>query len=344
VVSHYNELFGKKSHHLPLRTKTHIWGKIASTINSLGVEKRSIAELKKKWHDTRRRSKEKISKMKVHQTASGGGPPTGVILDPVDELVISTYDNNNKQQTEEASNPEIMEFNPSGGVADSYKSEESDVDEYLPPPEVERIAMPEPDIEPENIGEDFPFLPSEANFLNQYMDGTFSFFNNLISTNRQICEAILSVQNVIKEGFTAIHSDLSQIKQAILSTKSKAPDGPIRDPATASGPSSFAQISPCAFLVSPNIVGLEKSTASNLVHTTVNDNTQNLSAVISSPPGIPLVSLPIPLQAGSAIIHSDLPSTSAGAANDTANVEVDIKIESPSVSPVSSERKLRRRR
>nr|XP_055049588.1 nuclear apoptosis-inducing factor 1-like [Misgurnus anguillicaudatus] len=67
--------------------KKDIWNCIAKKVNAIGGKSRSADEIKKRWHDLRRRTKEKVAFNKAAVKKTGGGPIEEMPLTPLEELV-----------------------------------------------------------------------------------------------------------------------------------------------------------------------------------------------------------------------------------------------------------------
>ncbi|KAE8580131.1 hypothetical protein XENTR_v10024319 [Xenopus tropicalis] len=61
VHDNMSQLFGELSVKTPTAVKNKIWEGIVAKVNAIGVTTRTVSELKKRWHDLRRRTKMKIS-------------------------------------------------------------------------------------------------------------------------------------------------------------------------------------------------------------------------------------------------------------------------------------------
>ncbi|KAG8432784.1 hypothetical protein GDO86_017141 [Hymenochirus boettgeri] len=61
VHDNISQLFGELSVRTPTAVKNKIWEDIVAKVNAVGVTTRTVHELKKRWHDLRRRTKMKLS-------------------------------------------------------------------------------------------------------------------------------------------------------------------------------------------------------------------------------------------------------------------------------------------
>ncbi|XDV33494.1 hypothetical protein PO909_003891 [Leuciscus waleckii] len=83
-------LFGSLKSGIKGAHKNKIWNQITSSVNSVGVEKRTPAEVKKKWSDIKIATKRRVSALKRSQSQTGGGPPDPSLqLTPNDERVAA---------------------------------------------------------------------------------------------------------------------------------------------------------------------------------------------------------------------------------------------------------------
>uniref|UniRef100_UPI00358F20AC uncharacterized protein n=1 Tax=Myxine glutinosa TaxID=7769 RepID=UPI00358F20AC len=60
VKKNQSQLFGHESGCTSLTARYRIWASIAGKINAVGVRHRSVSDVKRRWHDLRRRSKVKV--------------------------------------------------------------------------------------------------------------------------------------------------------------------------------------------------------------------------------------------------------------------------------------------
>nr|AAZ94881.1 tumorhead-B [Xenopus laevis] len=61
VHDNMSQLFGELSVRTPTAVKNKIWEGIVTKVNAVGVTTRTVSEIKKRWHDLRRRTKMKLS-------------------------------------------------------------------------------------------------------------------------------------------------------------------------------------------------------------------------------------------------------------------------------------------
>ena len=68
-------LFGSLSSGISTKTKKLAWEKVAKSVNEVGAESRTVADIKKKWLDIKVDVKRKVSahRRSVGQTGSGAG-------------------------------------------------------------------------------------------------------------------------------------------------------------------------------------------------------------------------------------------------------------------------------
>ncbi|KAJ1141906.1 hypothetical protein NDU88_008234 [Pleurodeles waltl] len=72
VTEHQHQLFVTSK--LPISRREAIWQQIVDKINSVEV-RRTVIECKKRWHDCKRRSKEKMARNRKAALQTGGGSP-----------------------------------------------------------------------------------------------------------------------------------------------------------------------------------------------------------------------------------------------------------------------------
>ena len=75
VEARNNILFGSLSSGISTKTKNLAWEKVAKSVNDVGAESRTVADIKKKWSDIKVDVKTKVSahRRSVGQTGSGAG-------------------------------------------------------------------------------------------------------------------------------------------------------------------------------------------------------------------------------------------------------------------------------
>ncbi|KAM4697816.1 uncharacterized protein WCC33_013420 [Rhinophrynus dorsalis] len=74
VHDNVRQLFGDLSMKTPSAVKNQIWEDILTKVNAVGVTTRTVHELKKRWHDLRRRTKMKLSVFERSAHQIMGGP------------------------------------------------------------------------------------------------------------------------------------------------------------------------------------------------------------------------------------------------------------------------------
>ena len=88
VTKHQHQLFITSK--LPLWRKEAIWQNIMEKVNSVGQAKRTVNDCKKRWHDSKRRTKEKLaSNLKAACVTGGGSPAPQEQLDALEEMVAT---------------------------------------------------------------------------------------------------------------------------------------------------------------------------------------------------------------------------------------------------------------
>ncbi|KAK0146659.1 t-SNARE domain-containing protein 1 [Merluccius polli] len=75
VEARNNILFGSLSSGISTKTKKLAWEKVAKSVNDVGAESQTVADIKKKWSDIKVDVKRKVSahRRSVGQTGSGAG-------------------------------------------------------------------------------------------------------------------------------------------------------------------------------------------------------------------------------------------------------------------------------
>ncbi|KAJ1089634.1 hypothetical protein NDU88_002783 [Pleurodeles waltl] len=75
---------------LPISRREAIWQQIVDKINSVTKVQRTVIECKKRWHDCKRRTKEKMSRNRKAALQTGGGSPAPQeALDHMEEMVAA---------------------------------------------------------------------------------------------------------------------------------------------------------------------------------------------------------------------------------------------------------------
>ncbi|KAJ1182730.1 hypothetical protein NDU88_007911 [Pleurodeles waltl] len=88
VTEHQHQLFITSK--LPISRREAIWQKIVDKINSVAEERRTVTECKKRWHDCKRRTKEKMARNRKAALQTGGGSPAHQeALDHMEEMVAA---------------------------------------------------------------------------------------------------------------------------------------------------------------------------------------------------------------------------------------------------------------
>ncbi|XP_069091887.1 myb-related transcription factor, partner of profilin-like [Pleurodeles waltl] len=88
VTEHQHQLF--ISSKLPLSRREAIWKQIVDKINSVAEERCTVTECKKRWHDCKRRTKEKMARNRKAAMQTGGGSPAQQeALDHMEEMVAA---------------------------------------------------------------------------------------------------------------------------------------------------------------------------------------------------------------------------------------------------------------
>ncbi|KAJ1167573.1 hypothetical protein NDU88_007962 [Pleurodeles waltl] len=86
VTEHQHQLFVTSK--LPISRREAIWQQIVDKINSVAEVRRTAIECKKRWHDCKRRTKEKMGRKTALQTG-GGSPAHQEAQDHMEEMVAA---------------------------------------------------------------------------------------------------------------------------------------------------------------------------------------------------------------------------------------------------------------
>ncbi|XP_061593274.1 myb-related transcription factor, partner of profilin-like isoform X2 [Cololabis saira] len=81
---HIHEL---QQRNLSISKRNAIWQKICDRINAVGKTKRTADEVKRRWQDMRRRTKEKVAFNNTSATKTGGGPAEEMPLTSIEQQV-----------------------------------------------------------------------------------------------------------------------------------------------------------------------------------------------------------------------------------------------------------------
>ncbi|KAJ1128159.1 hypothetical protein NDU88_006538 [Pleurodeles waltl] len=88
VTEHQHQLFVTSN--LPISRREAIWQQIVDKINSVAEVRRTVIECKKRWHDCKCRTKEKMARNRKAALQTGGGSPAHQeALDHMEEMVAA---------------------------------------------------------------------------------------------------------------------------------------------------------------------------------------------------------------------------------------------------------------
>ncbi|XP_069507903.1 uncharacterized protein [Ambystoma mexicanum] len=87
VRVHEDALFGQGKHKLAQAARRKLWENIAAEVSSLGVAHRSVKDVKKRWDDLKRRTKQKQTLIQWHSQGRGRGSPCSVRLHATERVV-----------------------------------------------------------------------------------------------------------------------------------------------------------------------------------------------------------------------------------------------------------------
>ncbi|KAJ1191416.1 hypothetical protein NDU88_000732 [Pleurodeles waltl] len=75
---------------LPISRREAIWQQIVDKINSVAEVRRTVIKCKKRWHDCKHRTKEKMARSRKAALQTGGGSPAPQeALDHMEEMVVA---------------------------------------------------------------------------------------------------------------------------------------------------------------------------------------------------------------------------------------------------------------
>ncbi|XP_078529594.1 uncharacterized protein LOC144807825 [Lissotriton helveticus] len=88
VTEHYQQLFVTST--VSLATQTEIWQSIINNVNVVRVLRRSMEEVKRRWHDLESQTQQKLAANRKEAKATGGGSPVPQEeLDKLEEMVAT---------------------------------------------------------------------------------------------------------------------------------------------------------------------------------------------------------------------------------------------------------------
>ncbi|KAJ1189382.1 hypothetical protein NDU88_006130 [Pleurodeles waltl] len=88
VTEHQHQLFVTSK--LSISRKEAIWQQTVDKLNSVAEVRRTVIECKKRWHDCKRRTKEKMARNRKAALQTGGGSPAHQeALDHMEEMVVA---------------------------------------------------------------------------------------------------------------------------------------------------------------------------------------------------------------------------------------------------------------
>ncbi|KAA0723921.1 hypothetical protein E1301_Tti015391 [Triplophysa tibetana] len=89
VGNHSLVLFGSLKSGVKGGHKKAIWKKITDVVNSVGIESRTPAEVKKKWSDLKLATKKRVAVMKRIMETGAGQPDSSLVLMPIEERIAA---------------------------------------------------------------------------------------------------------------------------------------------------------------------------------------------------------------------------------------------------------------
>lgn len=89
VTEHKEVLFSSITTGPQAVKKKYAWNIITDNVNAVSVERRTTAEVKKKWFDLKSDSKKKIAEHRRDVEETGGGGPSTSDVSQVDERIVT---------------------------------------------------------------------------------------------------------------------------------------------------------------------------------------------------------------------------------------------------------------
>lgn len=93
IVKYDDVLHGAANKRTSAARKQEILKGVTRDINALGFERRTPKEIGKKWHNLKRRVRDKLSKIRAHVRSTGGGPACRIKLTPSEEAIATVLAN-----------------------------------------------------------------------------------------------------------------------------------------------------------------------------------------------------------------------------------------------------------
>ncbi|XP_056391764.1 uncharacterized protein LOC130284885 isoform X2 [Hyla sarda] len=175
VVPHYHQLFIDKSPCNTYSVRNAIWDRILLAANAVGVNCRTLKEIKKIFTDLRSLVKKKMGRLNQQRRRTSGGPPEEIHFSTIEELIKSTY---STEQIAGVGNLDLMalaqerraqeiESQPSHAEDTTLANIEETENEH-------NMLDNQPTANPpdSNVRDDIGFTPAQASFLNDYTERT----------------------------------------------------------------------------------------------------------------------------------------------------------------------------
>lgn len=89
VMEHYPALHNNQGHNLNVRAKQAMWQQVTDQVNAMGVERRTVTDIKKRWQDEKRRIRDKVLRIQLAAAFPGGGLGNHERLTPREQAVCA---------------------------------------------------------------------------------------------------------------------------------------------------------------------------------------------------------------------------------------------------------------
>ncbi|XP_078508398.1 uncharacterized protein LOC144768525 [Lissotriton helveticus] len=235
VTKYQHQLFVNSK--LPHGKKEAIWKQIVMKINSVAQAKRTVLDCKKRWHDCKHRTKEKLAANRKAALGTGGGSPADQeVLDELEEQVaqvipeeivigISGQDSaaretaehttvdaaSTAQELDDNNVLDDMDDNPPTIDTDTLEVQRATIRSPTPPPQCDNIVV---DAEVETQPPPPP-VPSSTNMMNEWQNTQREFQRNAVTVQRELLSevhvALPSIAAILPSILQSINPDLANI-------------------------------------------------------------------------------------------------------------------------------------
>lgn len=89
IVKYERKIYGPESKNCNQATKRKILQRVADELNLIGVAHRTADQVRKRWTDLTRRTREKVAQIRQHSLGTGGGSPCSTQLTDIEEQVAT---------------------------------------------------------------------------------------------------------------------------------------------------------------------------------------------------------------------------------------------------------------